>query len=626
MAFVEYNSLNQYEKKIDVIEAYLMRIIRRYFDTEDLNNIVLREAIVAEAMSRYKSEIDYEMAAVTSLNDKVGKVTLSIFDLKGERSFAKRSAFNKSFGSGTNTICEGDDPRLSDDRVPIDHSHYSSSIEDIMERFQAYQRTMVEITKSYHTHKQKPILDKLSYSGSKDKIDLIIIEEIQSSIKALLEKLGRLSINMENLIEKYLEDLDTKVKVLYDILVIVKENITKKDNEIKDLITQYTDDEIKAFSEYIQELINNKVKCEEINKIIEVLKTVYRFVGDGEVSLEQLLPTMQGSVSSDNGESLLEMYNTSLRIQHSQGFQEVPEYSYWTWDEAAGSFVCTVNSAQYLGFISNNAYSTYEHSATLKSIAADNDIISIILAYVKDSYGDEHTLSLMFAASAGMDSQLVLPMTATIVYDYCLVGEKIITQCAMPLNINENWNVFPNGITAKVIRDEKLFTIYHSDWDSTVLHTEPDIAFSLDDDPVLAKFAGPMRYGYGCKSQQNSEFVNVNFVGYTGTILTDPVFSETDIAETVKTTLGKTISIRSDIKMELYLKYTKNTTDIYLSKLPYMCVTQDLNSIIVCDITPDQKLKITVYPISGESIPVEICKGSIYYKVYAPKTINYISR
>lgn len=45
-----------------------------------------------------------------------------------EPAFEKNTAFNKDFGTTENTVCEGDDPRLADDRNPKSHEHNPSEV------------------------------------------------------------------------------------------------------------------------------------------------------------------------------------------------------------------------------------------------------------------------------------------------------------------------------------------------------------------------------------------------------------------------------------------------------------------------------------------------------------------
>jgi len=48
-----------------------------------------------------------------------------------EDSFVKQSAFNKDFGVSVSTVCEGNDSRLSDARTPLAHTHLEVDITDL---------------------------------------------------------------------------------------------------------------------------------------------------------------------------------------------------------------------------------------------------------------------------------------------------------------------------------------------------------------------------------------------------------------------------------------------------------------------------------------------------------------
>lgn len=56
-----------------------------------------------------------------------GGDAITAADIDAEPEFSKNTAFNKDFGSGSGTVCEGDDSRLSDARTPTSHntSHQS---------------------------------------------------------------------------------------------------------------------------------------------------------------------------------------------------------------------------------------------------------------------------------------------------------------------------------------------------------------------------------------------------------------------------------------------------------------------------------------------------------------------
>lgn len=62
--------------------------------------------------------IEYEDDITSTLRDEL----LQLLDGKEDK-FDKNTAFNKNFGNEAGTVCEGNDPRLSDDRTPLPHGN-----------------------------------------------------------------------------------------------------------------------------------------------------------------------------------------------------------------------------------------------------------------------------------------------------------------------------------------------------------------------------------------------------------------------------------------------------------------------------------------------------------------------
>ena len=117
---------NIYIKEPDFLDDYFLNIFKRFFDNTEENIRDCSETIILEAVKRAKKEIalKYEKSQVISVNSKTGEVELTLDDLDGEPKIQKKySAFNKPFGNKANTVCEGNDPRLSDARTPKAHNH-----------------------------------------------------------------------------------------------------------------------------------------------------------------------------------------------------------------------------------------------------------------------------------------------------------------------------------------------------------------------------------------------------------------------------------------------------------------------------------------------------------------------
>jgi hypothetical protein len=201
--FIE-NKNNFYEKKPDLVDLYLMRIIERFFSIEKINNIATRNAIISEAMARYKATINYKDKGVRSFNGKEGIIVFTLYSLKVEPSFLKKTAFNQDFGKAANTICEGNDTRLKNKRAPLPHAHKLKDVPEFAEQIKTMNQEVAKY--GHHLHLNKDVINKITYTGNT--IDLIKAEQLQSEINLKLNTLN------QKLAE--LKELETTYKIILD--------------------------------------------------------------------------------------------------------------------------------------------------------------------------------------------------------------------------------------------------------------------------------------------------------------------------------------------------------------------------------------------------------------------------
>ncbi len=69
-----------------------------------------------------------DIVVVDGIVQSISQRNVSASNIGAEPEFSKNGAFNKDFGSGNNTVCEGDDARLSNDRDPTTHTHTFTSL------------------------------------------------------------------------------------------------------------------------------------------------------------------------------------------------------------------------------------------------------------------------------------------------------------------------------------------------------------------------------------------------------------------------------------------------------------------------------------------------------------------
>jgi hypothetical protein len=212
------------------------------------------------------------------------------------------------------------------------------------------------------------------------------------------------------------------------------------------------------------------------------------------------------------GETLLQMYNGGNVFSHNGGTSNIAntnEANAWYFDTSLNSFVQPLNTGTFTGFVSRIKYKTYNHKATLRSTASDNDANGLVIAYVTDEYGNPHTLSCI--VNKGGESHAG-PWYYALVYNRSLNGEQVIKTGIMSNGHNKNgWN--GNFITMEVSKAGNAIECSISDWGSLIINTATVMTIDLNDYPWGYLFSERVQYGYCNQSQANSYFTDISFSG-----------------------------------------------------------------------------------------------------------------
>ena len=294
MNFKEHEN-NQYTKEKDIVERYLVRIIQRYFEIENIHSKESVEAIIIESISRFNCIFGMDTEFIKSLNGKIGKIVLSIDSIGGEPIFEKNSAFNKDFGTAANTICEGNDDRLSNNREPIQHNHVQADFNRLKETLEQW-----DSIGEMHVHDNKSILDMLDYVSTNIQVDLLAVEHLRAAIldyEALTvcrsDEMESLYNNKMNYILRYIEDV---ILVLGDAQLAVQLSVNWLEKGIK-----YTDETLKEYSEKIQRALLGFPENQKIDLMQQVMLNTPKTLAEGEFSIL-------------TGNSSVTTYNTGVPI------------------------------------------------------------------------------------------------------------------------------------------------------------------------------------------------------------------------------------------------------------------------------------------------------------------------
>lgn len=257
-----------YSKEQNNVEKYLMKIIQRYFLVEQEYTEGQKEAIIVEAIRRIKIYLAEHRAGVFALNNKTGIVHLDITDFDGEPEFEKKNSFNKDFGTSEDTICQGNDSRLSDKREPLEHTHYIDEIDGLEEALQ--ERYSINIIG--HEHNDKEVLDKIIYTGSSPEVDLILLEQFLDMVSMFITQLKLIQINTEDVHNKF-KDFLSDVEVRIDSMRDIYAEFMKEQTWLVDA-KQYADEQKDAFVEMCRQKLRAYMTDEEFKDLIKDLNFV----------------------------------------------------------------------------------------------------------------------------------------------------------------------------------------------------------------------------------------------------------------------------------------------------------------------------------------------------------------
>lgn len=216
-------------------------------------------------------------------------------------------------------------------------------------------------------------------------------------------------------------------------------------------------------------------------------------------------------VVETKGESLSEIYNNGIVFSHNGSWSNVAnssEANSWYWDNNLQSFVQPQNTVSFTGFVTENLYDNYYHTATLTSSNSDDDLNGLIVGFVFDDDNRPHTLSIV-CDSGGVNLRWAL------IYDYALPDQQVLftsgngANGTIPSGRKSSWS--NNYITIHVTKHKNIVTCTCTNWNSSVFNENTKISIDLNNYSWGYLFKSNVRYGYCNHSQAYSYFRNISF-------------------------------------------------------------------------------------------------------------------
>lgn len=294
---MEELSNSQYIKSTDTVERYLLGLVEQYFKHSNVAANTSREYIIKKAVERMREELSFENIGVLSITlpdgiVRTGAVSITLEDLDGEPAISpKNSAFNVSFGNEQNTACEGNDPRLSDKRVPLSHQHAINDIVGLEGILSTLSTKIDRVDGFLHEHDNLNVLDMLIYTGTKSKIDLVLLETIEDTVTTLVEGIQQDIIDYRTDVETEVAAINSKISEVREEIEDVRQYLLDTNKEYYELSKQYTDDKIDVTKTTIQEEIDKLVTKDMLDSIVAVANNTYTFAGSMEFNVSDVINT-----------------------------------------------------------------------------------------------------------------------------------------------------------------------------------------------------------------------------------------------------------------------------------------------------------------------------------------------
>lgn len=296
---MEELSENRYVKGVDTVEKYLLELVRDFLKQDNFKPPESsREYIIEEALKRMKEELIFEQMGVTSIKfpdgtEKTGIVNITLKDLGGEPAIKlKRSAFNVSFGNKQNTACEGNDPRLSDKRIPLAHQHDVSDIIGLQGIVSTLQGKIDRLSDTVHEHGNSSLLEKLVYSGNNTTIDLTVLDSFESVVQQTLSGVEGKIATCKQQFDNSVLNIDTNVNNALQEINTLKTQAISLNQSCLQQAKAYTDTEVSALESSIQQQSEQFITRDLLTPIVGIANTTLTLVGSMEIPFSSIFHQM----------------------------------------------------------------------------------------------------------------------------------------------------------------------------------------------------------------------------------------------------------------------------------------------------------------------------------------------
>lgn len=191
--------------------------------------------------------------------------------------------------------------------------------------------------------------------------------------------------------------------------------------------------------------------------------------------------------------------------------------SIWEYDSSNNEIYTTENH-DGLSIIVDKLTPVHSYSITVfaRSEDSDNDVIGVLVGYVKDAANKTHTLTYLISLNKSSGQYIFNGCNTALVVDYD-TKRKIVASKQVNCDY-EHWDKMLNGISIVVTKQNNIVQCSISNWnDPNQTNPNSTISFDLNTDNDAKIFNKNVQYGFCVISQNKTYFQAQTFEGRVST-------------------------------------------------------------------------------------------------------------
>ena len=292
----------RYLKRADSVESYLLGLIQEYFQKTGTTPQGSMENIIEKCVTRMSEDLEYDGVGITGIllpgdtEARTGSVEITLEDLNGEPKIdPKKTAFNVDFGDMMNTACEGNDPRLSDAREPLEHRHTLDDIQGLNGKLSTIDGKVSRALSLAHDHDNIAVLNKIIYTGHKDTIDLADIENSEDRFRNEVDRVQDVVNNYDTADETRKQDILNTLNGLSGSSGSIQTFLEQSNNEHLEQAKAYTDEKCEEAHRQLLSMLSDYARNDDITSAISsLLNNTYTIVGSMDINITDYIPFASG--------------------------------------------------------------------------------------------------------------------------------------------------------------------------------------------------------------------------------------------------------------------------------------------------------------------------------------------